>query len=102
MTARSKFRRPRYVLDHRGVPIPRDTSEFECWLAVHGQTRGGAYIVSRDGDRANAVTVPIALLDLGPPCGALERENPETLRLERVMIRRASGPGFIFDEKGLR
>lgn len=92
---------PRHIMTPAGRIIPRDTSEHVAWLAVHRRTKGGAFIVSRTGREADAIPVPCALLDLGPPSAGFESMDHNCQRV-LVPIHWASGPGFIFDEKGLR
>lgn len=91
------------IRDAHGMLIDRDTLEHEALLYVHGESQSGkAYLVSRDGYRAHAVFVPKALLDVSDdPCGGVERLDGSRVR-QVVTIFPVSGPGFLFDEKGLR
>lgn len=111
MSRTHRNKRPRYgkTFDPRGRLIDKDTGEHEAWLALHPigdgyESRGGALLLSRNGERAAAVFVPKVWLDLGEPCGAIISTNfgkaPPTM--ERAIVYPVSGPGFIFDEKGLR
>lgn len=97
----SRRRQPRYVETPDGRFIRRDNAAHEQWLAVHGDTKGGAWLVSRGDDRAEAVFVPKQLLDVGEPCGGFQRMDANLQRL-LIPICWCAGPGFIFDEKGLR
>lgn len=95
-------RSPGFIATPSGAVIERDRSEHEQWLCVHGESKSGkAWLVSVAPDDGVAVYVPKALLDLGEPCGGFQRMDA---RCQRVLIaaRWCSGPGFIFDEKGLR
>lgn len=95
-------RPPRWILRPDNIVVERDTAEHEEWLALHGETKGGAYVFSRDGERANAVTAPKVFFELGAPCGCIESFNHITRQRERAVVYPVTGPGFIFDEKGLR
>lgn len=92
-----------YISRPDGSQIRKDRTEHEMWLAVHRRTKGGAWIVSLSGREADAIPIPCAFLDLGPAFEGfgfelVDRNNQRVL----VPIHWASGPGFIFDEKGLR
>ncbi|MDX2277664.1 MAG: hypothetical protein NW206_19615 [Hyphomonadaceae bacterium] len=100
---------PRFVVTPAGRMVPRDPVEHEQWLAIHGKTPSGkAWIVSRDGHRDRTVTVPCVLLDVGEAFAGFgfnrAQYDAEKRRWEQelVPICWVSGPGFVFDEKGLR
>lgn len=101
---RRRNRGHRWILRPDGIAVERDPTEHEEWLAVHGETQGGALILSRDGDRAKAVTAPKVFFELGEPCGAIFGTDWQAKppRMTRAIIYPVTGPGFIFDEKGLR
>lgn len=98
---KSRGLRPGMTFDAKGRMIAKDRAEHEQWLALHGETRGGAWIVSLSGERTQAVTVPKALLDVGGSSAGFERMDASCQRV-LIPVCWCSGPGFIFDEKGLR
>lgn len=85
--------------------VKRDNGVHECWLAIERETQGGAYIVWRDGDPERCISVPKALLAIecrfGPKLTGTnwKASPPQMVRADVCFV---SGPGFIFDEKGLR
>lgn len=103
--SRKHARRPSYVLAANGQIIPRDNSPHECWLVIERETPGGAYVVWPNGEPERQLTVPMKLLTIeerfGPPFIATNWRTspPSMLRAQCCYV---SGPGFIFDEKGLR
>lgn len=82
--------------------IPKDWSVHAMWMALHGETPGGAIIVSDNGDPARTVTMPKTLVELSEPHGRIEVTDMKTMRLARSFVHWVEAPGFLFDEKGLR
>lgn len=84
------------MIDAAGNLVERDDSEFCCWLYCHGETEGGAWLVSTTGWWRDRFTLPKRLADqVGEPAGGI------TLRGQLVPIVEFSMPRFIAIEKRL-
>lgn len=78
----------------------KDWANFECFVAVHGESASGlAWLVSIDGEPANAVFVPKSLTDLGQACGGFERMDRLCQRV-LVPIHAVEIPVWLAIEKG--
>lgn len=90
------------MINARGELIERDPSTHESWLVLHGESMSGkAWLVGLSPERAAAVFVPKRLVEIGPSVGGFERLSPK-LQRDLLPVCAVSGPGFLFDEKGLR
>lgn len=89
------------MLDPQGRLVPRDMSEVEVWLAVHGESRSGrAWLVSRTGHKRDAMWLPKKLCDIREPNGGFQRMDHNCQRV-LIPIHCVSMPKFKAVEKGL-
>lgn len=91
-----------------GQTIPKDKSAFEIVLCCHGETPGGAWIVSvaPDGGESASISeggkfyLPKRMAERSEPCGGFERMDHRCQR-KLVTLHEFSMPKFIAVEKGL-
>jgi hypothetical protein len=98
---------PALMLDPRGRLVAKDSSEFCIVLCCHGETAGGAWIVSTDPDarsrdpqHGGIFFLPKKLAERGEVCGGFERMDGH-LQRKLVPLHEFSMPKFLAVQKGL-
>lgn len=90
------------MFDANGRVVPRDDSEVEIWLCLHGETPSGkAWVFSTTSHEVQSVCVPKKICEIRDTCGGFDRWSAGGTYKKTVPVHRVAMPAFMAMEKGL-